>query len=33
MFDPIALQREFFEGLTTIDAAIVEREAKEPCRA
>jgi hypothetical protein len=32
MFDPIALQREFFEGLTTIDAAIVERAAKEPCR-
>jgi hypothetical protein len=32
MFDPIELQREFFEGLTTIDAAIVERAAKEPCR-
>jgi len=26
------LQREFFEGLTTIDAAIVDRAAKEPCR-
>jgi len=32
MFDPIELRREFFEGLTTIDAAIVERAAKEPCR-
>jgi hypothetical protein len=32
MIDPIELQREFFEGLTTIDAAIVERAAKEPCR-
>jgi hypothetical protein len=32
MFDPIALQREFFEGLTTIDAAIVECAAREPCR-
>ncbi len=31
MFDPIELQREFFEGLTRIDAAIVERAAKEPC--
>ena len=31
MFDPIELQREFFEGLTAIDAAIVERVAKEPC--
>jgi hypothetical protein len=32
MFDPIELQREFFEGLTSIDAAIVERVSKEPCR-
>jgi hypothetical protein len=32
MFDPIELQREFFEGLTAIDAAIVDRAAKEPCR-
>jgi len=32
MFDPIELQREFFEELTKIDAAIVERAAKEPCR-
>jgi len=32
MFDPIELQREFFEGLLSIDAAIVERVSKEPCR-
>lgn len=31
MIDPIELASEFFEGLTTIDAAIVERAAEEPC--
>jgi hypothetical protein len=32
MFDPFELGIEFFEGLTAIDAAIVERAAEEPCR-
>jgi hypothetical protein len=32
MFDPFELGIEFFEGLTAIDVAIVERAAKEPCR-
>ena len=31
MIDPIELASEFFEGLMTIDAAIVERAAQEPC--
>ena len=31
MFDPFELRGEFFEGLTAIDAAIVERVAKEAC--
>ncbi len=32
MFDRIELGIEFFEGLTAIDRAIVERAAEEPCR-
>ena len=32
MFDPIELGCEFFEGLTAVDGAIVERVAEEPCR-
>jgi hypothetical protein len=32
MFDPFELGIEFFEGLTAIDAAIVDRAAAEPCR-
>jgi hypothetical protein len=32
MFDPIEMVREFFEGLTAIDRAIVDRVAEEPCR-
>lgn len=32
MFDEIELAREFFEGLTRIDAAIVARAAAEACR-
>jgi hypothetical protein len=32
MFDPFELGIEFFEGLTAIDVAIVERAAEEPCR-
>jgi hypothetical protein len=32
MFDPFEMVREFFEGLTAIDVAIVERAAEEPCR-
>ena len=32
MFDPFELGIEFFEGLTAIDLAIVERAAEEPCR-
>jgi hypothetical protein len=32
MFDPLEMRREFFEGLTAIDVAIVERAAEEPCR-
>jgi hypothetical protein len=32
MFDRIELGIEFFEGLTAIDTAIVERAAAEPCR-
>jgi len=32
MFDRIELGIEFFEGLTAIDAAIVERAAAEKCR-
>jgi hypothetical protein len=32
MFDPFEMRREFFEGLTAIDEAIVERAAEEPCR-
>jgi hypothetical protein len=32
MFDPFELGIEFFEGLTAVDAAIVERAAAEPCR-
>jgi hypothetical protein len=32
MFDPIELRREFFEGLTRIDAMIVGQVAEEPCR-
>lgn len=32
MFDQIELAREFFEGLTAIDAAIVARAAAEACR-
>jgi hypothetical protein len=32
MFDRIELGIDFFEGLTAIDAAIVERAAEEPCR-
>jgi hypothetical protein len=32
MIDPIELASEFFEGLTTIDTAIVARAAEEPCR-
>jgi hypothetical protein len=32
MFDPFEMRREFFEGLTTIDAVIVARAAEEPCR-
>src|SRR5258708_8521579 len=32
MINPIELASEFFEGLTTIDAAIVARAAEEPCR-
>jgi hypothetical protein len=32
MFDPIEMRREFFEGLTALDEAIVELAAKEPCR-
>jgi hypothetical protein len=32
MFDPLEMRREFFEGLTAIDRAIVERAAEEPCR-
>ena len=32
MFDRIELGIEFFEGLTAIDRAIVERAAAEPCR-
>jgi hypothetical protein len=31
MIDPIELASEFFEGLMTIDTAIVERAAEEPC--
>jgi hypothetical protein len=31
MFDPFEMRREFFEGLTAIDKAIVERAAEEPC--
>jgi hypothetical protein len=31
MINPIELASEFFEGLTTIDTAIVERAAQEPC--
>jgi hypothetical protein len=32
MFGPVELLREFFEGLTAIDAAIVQRAAAEKCR-
>ncbi len=32
MFDPFEMGIEFFEGLTAIDVAIVERAAEEPCR-
>jgi hypothetical protein len=32
MFDPFEMVREFFEGLTAIDVAIVERAAEKPCR-
>jgi hypothetical protein len=32
MFDAFELGIEFFEGLTAIDEAIVERAAQEPCR-
>jgi hypothetical protein len=32
MFDPLEMRREFFEGLTAIDEAIVARAAEEPCR-
>jgi hypothetical protein len=32
MFDPIEMVCEFFEGLTAIDRAIVDRVAEEPCR-
>ncbi len=32
MFDPFEMGIEFFEGLTAIDQAIVERAAEEPCR-
>jgi hypothetical protein len=32
MFDPFEMRREFFEGLTAIDEAIVDRAAEEPCR-
>lgn len=32
MFDPFELGIEFFEGLTAIDVAIVERAARESCR-
>ncbi len=32
MFDLIELGIEFFEGLTAIDRAIVERAAQQPCR-
>jgi hypothetical protein len=32
MFDPFELAREFFEGLTTIDEAIVAQAARKPCR-
>jgi hypothetical protein len=32
MFDAFELGIEFFEGLTAIDTAIVERAAEEPCR-
>jgi hypothetical protein len=31
MFDPLEMRREFFEGLTAIDEAIVERAAEVPC--
>ncbi len=32
MFCPVEMGIEFFEGLTAIDRAIVERAAQEPCR-
>jgi len=32
MIDPIELGSEFFEGLMTIDAAVADRAAAEPCR-
>jgi hypothetical protein len=32
MFDPFEMGIEFFEALTAIDEAIVERAAQEPCR-
>jgi hypothetical protein len=32
MFDPFEMVCEFFEGLTAIDRAIVDRVAEEPCR-
>lgn len=32
MFDPFEMRREFFEGLTAVDEAIVKRVASEPCR-
>ena len=32
MFDQIELGREFFEGLTAIDAAILARVGSEGCR-
>lgn len=32
MFDLFEMGIEFFEGLTTVDRAIVERAAQEPCR-
>ncbi|MGO9834709.1 MAG: hypothetical protein ACLP1X_10865 [Polyangiaceae bacterium] len=32
MFDPFEMRREFFEGLTAVDDAIVKRAAEEPCR-
>jgi hypothetical protein len=32
MFDPFEMRREFFEGLTAVDEAIVRRAGAEPCR-